>query len=547
MDQAKLQHFVDGVWTNEVVPTLVDYIRIPNKSPSFDPDWAAHGHMDKAVALFEGWARRKIAGLEGATLDVVRLPSRTPVILIEVPGTAGGDTVLLYGHLDKQPEMAGWDEGTGPWTPVMKGDKLFGRGGADDGYAMFGALTAIAALHQQGIPHARCVVLIEACEESGSYDLPHYVDHLAGRIGSPSLVVCLDSGCGNYDQLWLTTSLRGMYAANLTVRVLDEGVHSGDASGVVPSSFRIFRQLISRLENEMTGEIHAEGLHVQVPAERIAQARRGARRPGLCQVPVREEYEARHGRPRRAGAEPHLAAAACDHGNRGAAVTRQCRERAAALHDGEAESPPAADPRGRQGRRDREEALRGEAALRRRGQVRAPEHGHRLERARALALARAVAHPRLGGRLRQAAGLHGRGRHHSLHGDARREIPEVAIRGDGRAGSALQRPRSQRVPAHPDGPARHRRGRQRARRSLRAATPDVRLLAPEGLAELRLGARQHAPLRRGQAFTGAVDVEGQHRHRGLVGRALAAPAPLGRALERECDLARAPQGEHAGL
>jgi len=276
MDQAKLKQFVDGCWKDEIVPTLVEYIRIPNKSPSFDPDWAAHGHMDKAVTLFEGWARRKIAGLEGATLEVVRLPQRTPLILIEVPGSAGSDTVLLYGHLDKQPEMVGWDEGTGPWTPVIKGDKLFGRGGADDGYAMFGALTAIAALHQQEIPHARCVVLIEACEESGSYDLPHYVDHLAQRIGSPSLVVCLDSGCGNYDQLWLTTSLRGMYAANLTVRVLDEGVHSGDASGVVPSSFRIFRQLISRLENETTGEVHAEGLHVQVPAERIAQSRRAA-------------------------------------------------------------------------------------------------------------------------------------------------------------------------------------------------------------------------------------------------------------------------------
>jgi len=257
------------------VPTLVEYIRIPNKSPAFDPDWAAHGHMDKAVALFEGWARKKLTALPGASLEVVRLPGRTPVILIDVPGT-GADTVLLYGHLDKQPEMVGWTEGTGPWIPVIKDDKLYGRGGADDGYAMFGALTAISALHEQDVPHARCVVLIEACEESGSFDLPFYVDHLSARIGSPSLVVCLDSGCGNYDQLWLTTSLRGMYAGNLTVRVLDEGVHSGDASGVVPSSFRIFRQLISRLENEMTGEIVAEGLHVQVPPERIAQARRAA-------------------------------------------------------------------------------------------------------------------------------------------------------------------------------------------------------------------------------------------------------------------------------
>src|SRR2546429_1072441 len=255
LDAKKLGNFVDQCWGDAIVPTLVEYIKIPNKSPSFDPDWAAHGYMEDAVALFERWARAKLPSLPGASLEVVRLPGRTPVIVIDVPGE-GPDTVLLYGHLDKQPEMVGWAEGYGPWIPRLEGDKLYGRGGADDGYAMFGALSALMALQEQGAAHARCVVLIEACEESGSFDLPYYVDHLAQRIGSPSLVVCLDSGCGNYDQLWLTTSLRGMYAAELTVRVLDEGVHSGDASGVVPSSFRIFRQLISRLENETSGEVH---------------------------------------------------------------------------------------------------------------------------------------------------------------------------------------------------------------------------------------------------------------------------------------------------
>src|SRR5262249_4277100 len=192
------------------------------------------------------------------------------------PAGAHKETVLLYGHLDKQPEMVGWFEGYGPWTPLIKGDKLYGRGGADDGYAMFGALTAIAALHDQGLPHARCVGLIEACEESGSYDLPHYVDHLAARLGTPSLVVCLDSGCGNYEQLWLTTSLRGMTAGTLDVRVLDEGVHSGDASGVVPSSFRIVRQLLSRLEDEETGAVRPPELYAQIPAERVVQARNAA-------------------------------------------------------------------------------------------------------------------------------------------------------------------------------------------------------------------------------------------------------------------------------
>jgi len=279
LDVARLGKFVDQCWGDAIVPTLVEYIRIPNKSPAFDPDWAVHGYMEDAVGLFERWARERLAALPGATLDIVRLPGRTPLILIEVPAsgaTANGDSVLLYGHLDKQPEMVGWADGYGPWVPKLEGEKLYGRGGADDGYAMFGALTALLAMHDQGVPHARCVVVIEACEESGSYDLPHYIDHLAGRIGSPSLVVCLDSGCGNYDQLWMTTSLRGIAAGTLTVEVLEEGVHSGDASGVVPSSFRILRQLLSRLEDETTGAIRPATLYAQVPAERVEQAKRAA-------------------------------------------------------------------------------------------------------------------------------------------------------------------------------------------------------------------------------------------------------------------------------
>jgi len=275
LDIAKARKFVDQCWGDEVVPTLFEYIKIPNKSPSFDPDWAAHGFMEEAVALFERWARAKLSFLPGASLQVVRLPERTPVIVIDVPGE-GTDTVLLYGHLDKQPEMVGWAEGYGPWIPRLEGAKLYGRGGADDGYAMFGALSALMVLREQAVPHARCIVLIEACEESGSYDLPYYVDHLAQRLGSPSLVVCLDSGCGNYDQLWLTTSLRGLVSGELKVRVLTEGVHSGYASGVVPSSFRILRQLLSRLEDEETGAVRPSELYAQIPAERVAQARRAA-------------------------------------------------------------------------------------------------------------------------------------------------------------------------------------------------------------------------------------------------------------------------------
>jgi acetylornithine deacetylase/succinyl-diaminopimelate desuccinylase-like protein len=275
MDTARLSRYVSGLWDDEIVPQLIEYIRIPNKSPMFDKDWVAHGYMDDAVKLMETWARSKLPALAGATLEVVRLQGRTPLIYIEVPGQ-GDDTVVLYGHLDKQPEMTGWADDLGPWKPVLKGDKLYGRGGADDGYAIFGSLAALLALREQGVAHARCVILIEACEESGSYDLPYYVDHLAARIGNPSLVVCLDSGCGNYDQLWLTTSLRGMTGGELTVQVLEEGVHSGDASGVVPSSFRILRELLSRLEDPETGKIKPKELYVDIPAQRIEQAKRSA-------------------------------------------------------------------------------------------------------------------------------------------------------------------------------------------------------------------------------------------------------------------------------
>jgi acetylornithine deacetylase/succinyl-diaminopimelate desuccinylase-like protein len=279
MDSTAARAFIDRLWDDEIVPDLVDYIRIPNKSPAFDPDWQAHGHMEQVVAQFSAWARAKTAGIAGASVEVVRLDGRTPVIFIDIPG-ASDDTVLLYGHLDKQPEMTGWAEGLGPWIPALKDGKLYGRGGADDGYAMFGALAAILALKAQGAARARCAILIEACEESGSYDLPFYIDHLAQRLGSPSLVVCLDSGCANYEQLWLTTSLRGMVGGTLTVKVLEEGVHSGDASGVVASSFRILRTLLSRIEDEGTGEILPHAFAAQIPPGRVAEAKIAAKALG---------------------------------------------------------------------------------------------------------------------------------------------------------------------------------------------------------------------------------------------------------------------------
>ena len=269
MDNAVATELIESTWDRSIMPSLIDYIRIPNKSPAFDPDWKKNGYMDEAVTLISDWCRAN--AIDDMSLEVIQLEGRTPLIYIDVPGV-GKDCVVLYGHLDKQPEMVGWHEGLGPWSPVLDGDRLYGRGGADDGYSAFASLTAIRAVRAAGGQHARCVVIIEACEESGSFDLPHYIDYLQDRIGTPSLVICLDSGCGNYDQLWCTTSLRGIVAGNLEVRVLDEGVHSGDASGIVPSSFRILRQLLDRIDDSTTGTILLDALQVAIPSQRLRQA-----------------------------------------------------------------------------------------------------------------------------------------------------------------------------------------------------------------------------------------------------------------------------------
>ena len=273
MDTKKTEDFVNDMWDSSIIPELCDYIKLPNKSPHFDPDWEKHGHMEKAVQQLEAWC--KTQPVEGMSVEIVRIEGRTPVLFAEIPGDSD-DVVLLYGHYDKQPEFSGWAEDLDPWEPTIKDGKLYGRGGADDGYAAYASLAAIMALQEQGLPHARCVVLIEACEESGSFDLPHYIEHLANRIGEPSMVVCLDSGAGNYEQVWLTVSLRGLASGTLRADVLREGVHSGYASGFVPSSFRVLRNLISRLEDEDSGRVLPDYLQAEIPEQRQRQTRRMA-------------------------------------------------------------------------------------------------------------------------------------------------------------------------------------------------------------------------------------------------------------------------------
>src|SRR3989344_6209540 len=260
-------------WDQDILPVLKKYIEIPNKSPHFDKEWKQHGHMDRAMQLIQSWCEKQ--PIAHMTIEKINLPERTPLLFIDIPGNSE-KTILLYGHMDKQPEMEGWDEDKGPWKATQMGEKLYGRGGADDGYSVFAALTAIVTLQKLQLPHARCVVMIEACEESGSYDLPPYIHHLKEKIGTPELVICLDSGCGNYEQLWQTTSLRGLAGGTLSIQVLTEGIHSGLGSGIVPNPVMILRSLLDRLENKETSEILVEALKVEIPALREQEAEQTA-------------------------------------------------------------------------------------------------------------------------------------------------------------------------------------------------------------------------------------------------------------------------------
>ncbi|MDP1968366.1 MAG: M20/M25/M40 family metallo-hydrolase, partial [Burkholderiaceae bacterium] len=273
LDAAAVLSHVSATWDGDIVRQISDYIAIPAKSPGFDKDWAAHGHIETVVRNAATWVEAQ--KVEGLKLEIVRLAGRTPVLFFEIAATqpASNRSVLMYGHLDKQPEFTGWRKDLGPWSPKYEDGLLYGRGGADDGYAVYASIAAVQALKAQKVAHPRIVGLIETCEESGSYDLLPYIDALRTRLGQVELVICLDSGAGNYDQLWLTNSLRGMAGGVLKVEILTEGVHSGDASGVVPSSFRIMRQVLDRLEDSSTGRLLPQSFHCEIPTDRLAQAR----------------------------------------------------------------------------------------------------------------------------------------------------------------------------------------------------------------------------------------------------------------------------------
>lgn len=292
-DWTAVKHDIEAEWDATIVPAISAYIEVPNMSPSFDADWATNGLQEQAFDILLSWMKQQ--PVKGLAYEYLTSEGRTPLLLLEIAGTTPtAKAVLMYGHMDKQPPLRPWAAGLDPHKAVMRDGKLYGRGGADDGYALFAALTSIAALQKNGLPHGRVVIIIEAGEESGSVDLPYYMERCKERIGSVDLMICLDSGSMNYNQLWLTMSLRGIALGELTVETLREGMHSGVAGGVVPDSFRITRDLLDRIENAKTGAITIPEAHCTIPQHVIAAtevmnsvafAEQFAMAPGVAMVP----------------------------------------------------------------------------------------------------------------------------------------------------------------------------------------------------------------------------------------------------------------------
>lgn len=144
--------------------------------------------MEKAAHHIKSWIEAQ--NLLNLQVDLIQDPGKTPLLFVEVKGSKeNSPTVFLYGHFDKQPHLEGWEEGLGPTLPVIRDGKLYGRGASDDGYSSFAAILSIKACQAQKIDHPRCVIFLEADEESGSQDLPYYLNKLMPRIGQPQLIV----------------------------------------------------------------------------------------------------------------------------------------------------------------------------------------------------------------------------------------------------------------------------------------------------------------------------------------------------------------------
>jgi len=256
----------------QAIEGLMNLVRVPNLSPDYDKEFLTNGLIMKAIDVTKAWMETQ--GIKGLQSTVYHDPGRWPLLRVDIPAFNGGSRhILCYGHLDKMPHLdaAGWSEGLSATNPVIRGPKVYGRGTNDDGYNSFLVITALRYLEEHNLPHPKITILLETGEESSDEEITRYLHDLHDSIGDVDLICILDAESQDYETVWMCKSLRGVVAGVLSVKHLAVPCHSGMATGLVPSTFRIARELISRIENEKTGEILFPEAHVEIPQNRIDQ------------------------------------------------------------------------------------------------------------------------------------------------------------------------------------------------------------------------------------------------------------------------------------
>jgi acetylornithine deacetylase/succinyl-diaminopimelate desuccinylase-like protein len=261
MDKESVNKTIEKYWQDWWVKGLGDFVRVPNLTPMVDDKYLENGLLEQAMDLVDNYINK--LEIKGLSRKIFKTEKGLPLITYIVEPSEGVTrNVMVYGHIDKQPYGEGWD--TDPKDPVIKGDCMYGRGSADDGYSAFSCMLAVKVGQELGVKMPRICLVLETEEESGSASLIPLLNQAKDVIGTPDVCLCMDSGAFDYNKLWVTSSLRGICILDLTVQVGKAGYHSGEVGGIVPETFRIVRQLLDRLDDSKTGE-PCDELKIEVP------------------------------------------------------------------------------------------------------------------------------------------------------------------------------------------------------------------------------------------------------------------------------------------
>ena len=293
MEPKILHETISKIFNTTTLPNLMNFIRIPNTSPEFDPDWDKNNLLLKASKLIITFI--KTLQLKNTEITLLKDENHTPFILTETKSSKEKEknTILFYAHIDKQPNCEGWDKGKSATNPIIENGRLYGRGSIDDGYAIYSILTAIKYCQDNNLFTNRIICIFECSEESSSDDLNYYFDKLIPFFGNDiSLFCCVDLTCLDYKKMWIVNCIRGVMDFDVKIYTLNNDIYSNFTKGVFPDNFMIFRKLCDLLRNEK-GEFLIPELIIsedKIPKDRKKELEEASKEIGIDFIKVLPLY-----------------------------------------------------------------------------------------------------------------------------------------------------------------------------------------------------------------------------------------------------------------